>query len=510
MTKAMPIPMRRALAPLLLLLLSACPVVLAPVLPLLDLGGHLGHLAVQVDGGRSPDLARWYGFNWALVPNLGVDLLVEGLAPWLGLEPAVRLIVSLIPPLQVVGWFALSKSVHGRITPLALLAAPLAYALPYQMGFLNFSLGVAVALMLLALWVRLDRPAGRTTQVLAFVPLAFVLWVCHLSAFGIFGIGAFSVTFMHQRATAPSAPAALARTSAILLPLLAGPAAGFIFGTPGDPHEQTLWRPVLQKGLALAKILRDLWQPWDVAGALALIGAAAWAWRSPRFRLDPGLALATVLLSAAYLVLPDMLQGFSDTDTRLVPTLVGFALIAPAPRRDGVAQPASSRWLAHLTLAALVFSAMRLAGNTVSYIILGRQFDRALAVVDAVPRGAALATLFIDTCERWNPDRRAHLGGYALARRHAYDSGQWAIPGGHLLQIRDAALGRFFTRYDVRTPLAACRRRPTALQTIAALPAQVDRLWIIGGQPDLVPDLVDAGWGVARSSGDSTLYRRIR
>ncbi|WP_408587590.1 GtrA family protein [Novosphingobium sp.] len=506
MTKAMPIRTRRALAPLLLVLLSACPVLFAPVLPLLDLGGHLGHLAVQVDGGRSPELARWYGFSWALVPNLGVDLLVQTLAPWLGLEPAVRLLVSLIPPLQVAAWFALSKSVHGRITPLVLLAAPLAYALPYQMGFLNFSLGVAVALMLLALWVRLDCPEGRTAQVLAFVPLAFLLWVCHLSAFGIFGIAAFSVTFMHQRATAPSAPVALARTLAILLPLLSGPAAGFAFGTQGDPHEQTLWRPLVQKGFALAKILRDLWQPWDVAGALALIGAVAWAWRSPRCRLDPGLALATVLLFFAYLLLPDMLQGFSDTDTRLLPTLVGFALIAPAPRRDDNARQAPGRWLAHLTLAALLFSAMRLAGNTVSYVILGRQFDRALAVVDAVPRGAALATLFIDTCERWNPDRRAHLGGYALARRHAYDSGQWAIPGGHLLQIRDAALNRFFARYDVRTPLGACGQRPTASQTIAALPAKIDRLWIIGGPPRLAV----AGWGLVRASGDSTLYRRIR
>ena len=65
----------------LLSAVAAIPAMLTPVLPLIDLGGHVARYVVQLDAGRSPVLAHWYSFEWGLLPNLGVDLLVQLLAP---------------------------------------------------------------------------------------------------------------------------------------------------------------------------------------------------------------------------------------------------------------------------------------------------------------------------------------------------------------------------------------------------------------------------------------------
>ena len=76
-------------------LLFALPMFCAPVLPLVDIGGHIGRYAIQLDGGLTPELAQWYTFTWSLLPNLGADLIVQMLAPGVGVEAAARVAVAL-------------------------------------------------------------------------------------------------------------------------------------------------------------------------------------------------------------------------------------------------------------------------------------------------------------------------------------------------------------------------------------------------------------------------------
>ena len=102
---------------LALILVSALPLLWPDVPPLLDLPGHMGRYRVQLDLATAPDLQQYFGFQWAVIGNLGVDLLVQALAPLLGLETAVKLIVIAIPPLTVGGLLWVAYEVHGRIPP---------------------------------------------------------------------------------------------------------------------------------------------------------------------------------------------------------------------------------------------------------------------------------------------------------------------------------------------------------------------------------------------------------
>ena len=54
-------------------LLSCLPVLVAHYPQMSDYPAHLARYHVMLEGGRNPDLARYYGFTWAWTGNLGVN-----------------------------------------------------------------------------------------------------------------------------------------------------------------------------------------------------------------------------------------------------------------------------------------------------------------------------------------------------------------------------------------------------------------------------------------------------
>src|SRR3954465_12427044 len=136
---------------------AAIPLVYPAIPPLVDLLGHMGRYRVELDLGHSPWLQRYFNFHWAAIGNLGVDLLVMGLGRIIGLEPAVKLIVLMIPPLTVAGFLWVAREVHGRIPPAAYFAIPFAFGHPFLFGFVNFALSMALAFLAFGLWLRLGR-----------------------------------------------------------------------------------------------------------------------------------------------------------------------------------------------------------------------------------------------------------------------------------------------------------------------------------------------------------------
>src|SRR5262245_33069125 len=146
---------------LALVLGSTLPLLYPSVPPLVDLPGHMGRYRVELDLAHSPWLQQYYGYRWAAIGNLGVDVLVKLLGPLLGLEPAVKLIVLTIPPLTVAGMLWVAREVHGRIPPTAFFALPFVYGHPFLFGFVNYALAMALTFLAFGWWLRLGR-LGRT------------------------------------------------------------------------------------------------------------------------------------------------------------------------------------------------------------------------------------------------------------------------------------------------------------------------------------------------------------
>ena len=111
----------------LVVLATTIPLIYPPIPPLVDLLGHMGRYRVELDLAHSPFLREYYDYHWAAIGNLGVDLLIIPLGKLVGLEPAVKLIALLIPPLTAIGMLWCAREVHGRFPPTAFFALPFIY-----------------------------------------------------------------------------------------------------------------------------------------------------------------------------------------------------------------------------------------------------------------------------------------------------------------------------------------------------------------------------------------------
>lgn len=488
---------------IMLCLIAALPLVWPHMPPLTDLGGHLGRFAVQLDGGASASLRAWYSFHWSVIPNLGTDLLMQALAPHMGLEPALKAIVMAIVVLQVGGFLMLARVVHGHVPPTALLALPLVYSYPFQYGFLNFTLCTALGTWALALWIACDRPGLGRRRWLAFIPVGCALWVCHLEGWALFCILAASCEFARWRDQGLTWPGVLMR-SVMPLSCLALPCVMFVAWphAAGPPGETGGWFDVVGKLGMVVMAMRDRWSVWDVGSALLLVAAIGWTWRSRLFSRHSGLALGAILVGGVFVLLPKHAGGTSFVDMRLMPTILAMALIAVRPR-DECPRPVVEA----LAIAGLLFLGARFIGNAASLNLADRQIAQDLVVLDNIPRDTLLVTITLKPCmanDPWIRERRTHLAGYALARRHDFGNDQWAMPGGQLLRIHAPAMEPFIGDPSQTGSPEACRGRPGIIATVGSIPPAVGYLWIV----EKGVARVFAGWHPIRQSPGSVLYAR--
>ncbi|MEI6643138.1 MAG: GtrA family protein [Novosphingobium sp.] len=489
---------------LLLSALAALPAIAAPILPLIDLGGHIARYAVQLDAGRSPVLANWYSFEWGLLPNLGVDLLVQLLGPIIGLEPAVHLIVGSIPPLTVSGMLLLSRAAHGRIGVNALYALPLAISLPYLYGFANFALSIALAFHAMALWIALERrPVLRTAL---FVPIGFLLWLCHLVGWAVFslvaGMTAPAAGWRSGKGQGAKGVVRMVLTTGLMTaPLLLGPLIGALQPKEGAEAVALLANnDAPRKIVWLIMAMADHWLVWDAAGAAVIAFVVYISLRTRGFVVQAGLMLAALALLGLFLLMPDTIMGSRFADMRLGPVILALFVLASAP--GPLVDPRLTRWL---LIGGLVFGGARLATNTASMAMAGNQYAETLTAIEAAPRGANLVSLYVDECKGWSTDRRRHIMGYGLVRRHLFDNGQWQLPSGQLIAIHNPRLAPFDRDPSTITFLEPCGESPGLAATVAAIPRAARYLWVI--RVDTRTAL--PGWEPLRKTADSVLYRRL-
>jgi hypothetical protein len=418
-----------------LVLLGLVPLLWPALPPLDDLPGHMGRWHVSMAIGHSPALQRYYSFAWAPIGNLGMDLAVLPFASLFGLERGAKLAVMLIPLLTTIGMLWTAREAHGRVPPSAAIALPLAYAWPFQFGFVNFVLSQALALIAFALWLRLGRQGRLALRAALFAPIGGLLWLAHDFGWGLFGLMALGAELVRTRSRGLGWPRALAEAVFQCLPL-ALPALFMLLHPIQSARGNSTsdWFNMGAKLLWLLSIFRDRWIIVDVPTlAVALLALYVGA-RHKRMGLEPLLAIPALLCAIVFLLLPRLLLGGAYVDMRMAPIMLALALLAiRTPRQSTVL----SRGVA---IAALLFFAARTAATTVSYAILSAQDQQELAAIDPLPRGSAVLTLISRPCQRvWGSDRVNHISSMAIVRRDAFVNDQWVLEGQQLLRVRYGA-----------------------------------------------------------------------
>jgi hypothetical protein len=487
----------------LIVLLSTVPLLWPDVPPLLDLPGHMGRYRVQLDLAESEALQAFYAFEWALIGNLGVDLLVQLLAPLIGLEPAVKAIVVAIPALTVAGFLWVAREVHGEVPPTALFAVPFAYNFPFLFGFVNFALSMALAFLAFALWLRLARLGHPAVRAALFVPISALVWLTHAFGWGTLGVLAFSAELVRQYDRGHSFILAGFRAGLHCLALVPPLALILLWrsdasGFTGD------WFNMKVKLDWLTMALRDRWELFDL-GALAVAGALIlWAMVSWKLAFSRNLAASALFLSIVFVLLPRIVFGSAYADMRLAPYLIAVFLLAI--RFPEGSSTKVMRWVA---AAGLAFILIRTAGTTASAWLYDREFDRQLAALDHVPRGARMVSFVGRPCvEPWAMSRLLHLPGLAVVRREAFSNDQWTMDGAQLLDVRYSAGWPF-----VRDPsqIVTPNRCPNEIwrsinEALDDFPREAfDHVWLIKPPPHDAA-LIEGLRPVWRD-GSSALYR---
>lgn len=485
-----------------LCLAAITPLLVVGFPPLPDLYGHLGRYVIQTDLANRPELQPFYSHAWQLTANLGADLLIQALYPLLGLEAALRLVVIATQLVAAAGILMASREVHARITPFAIAALPLIYGLPFNYGFLNFSLSMALALPAYVLWRRLRR---RRAGILAHAWLAsagLVVWVCHAYGWAFLGLLCGSTMLAEviagRQRPLPAARQILGACWTLLLPL--GPMIAWRADAGGmDITASSL----MIKVLGLVWTLRTRWAWLDASSLFVLLALVYWAVRNRELRLDGGLGIASLLCLAFFLILPRQIFGSMAADIRLMPFVLITALLAIPVR------PLRAKVLNGLTLLALAFFAGRMAITGAAYVQYENEIEDVVPALAHMPRGSRVAFLSVAPCRMdWPFSVRDHLGGLALHQRSVFVNDQWQVPAASLVKVHYPAAGAFAHDPSQVVLPEGCGHRtfPHLSEALARLPYDAfTHVWIVGAAPGgiTVPQRLER----VPDAGAGALYR---
>ncbi len=488
----------------LAVLLAAAPLVYPKIPPLVDLFGHMGRYRVELDIGQSPWLRDYYGFHWAAIGNLGVDLLIMPLGKLLGLEPAVKLIVILIPPMTVAGFLWVAREVHGRIPPTAYFALPFALGHPFLFGFVNFALSMALAFLAFGLWLRLGRLEKTKLRAWLFVPISLLVFFCHTYGWGVLGLLCFSAEAVRQHDRGlgwfRAGVAAALHASVMALPLLV------MIAWRSETHggATTDWFNWESKWRWVKMALRDRWRVFDLASLIVCALPFAATIFSRQMALSRNLAFSAIVLAAGYLLLPRIIFGSAYADMRLVPYLFAVALLAI--RFRGTVRLRTAHVLGAVGIA---FFLARVGATTMSLAIASDSQQARLAALDKVPMGARVVTMVGEPCgASWALSRDSHLGAMVVVRKQGFSNDQWVMEGLNLLDLHYADAGHFAAdpSQRVRPDRCSVGQIWSINEALRSLPRQAfDYVWLID-PPPYDPELTKAFEVVWRGPG-SILYR---
>ena len=487
------------------LFLAALPLLWPPIPPLIDLPAHMGSFHVALDAASSAALSKYFEFHWDVIGNLGVDLLVMPLAKLIGLEPATKAIVIMIPVLTVGGMLWTAREIHGELPPTIGFALPLAYCYPFVFGFVNYCLSMAFMLLGFALWLRLGRLEKLRRRAVAFATISVGIWLTHAIGW-ILLVVACGSTELHRRIRKGERWPVAVVGSVISCAPLCGPLLIMVSlphdlpsGTSGWflPHELARW---------LISLFRDRWAAWDLAAAALffaiLMVASA---RRGGMRLQSALALPALAMLVLFVAAPRSINHSDFVNVRIAPyalALLALAICTPqasALQRQGLAVVASG------------FFVLRMATTTASMALYSADYSANLKALEHIQAGSAIVAFSPLSCEHgfaaWRNPRVYHLPSMAIVRREAFVNSEWQIDGLQLLKVRYAAAKPFDSDpselVTLGCDIAGVRRLEAAIDAFPR-PA-FDYLWLLEIPRNAWPH--DPALQLVWSKEDSALYR---
>ncbi len=368
-----PLATSRLLLPVLLILLgaAAAPVFSVQVPPLEDYINHLARMYVLTNLDRDPLVAKFYGIDWAVIPNLVMDLVVPVFSRWMNIYLAGQVFVVLVLVLLVTGSFAVHYAIHRRWSAWPLVSFLFLYNNILLFGFMNYLFGLGVALWGVAAWIML-RPRRALVRVVVSTAFVLILFTCHLFDLGVYGMGLLCyeawVLRSKSRVDGQFSRVFLIKEGlTFALPFVPALALMAVSPTTGLATEN-YWDPT-GKLDGLYYIFQNYSDLFDLSLAALVIAAAVWAARARMLSLHPVGWYLLGLSLVVYMAMPRMFFGSWVADQRL-PIAVTFLVIGFINFKD------DNRWARYFLYTFVLGVA---CARFVSVFLVWQQIDHAYA-----------------------------------------------------------------------------------------------------------------------------------
>jgi hypothetical protein len=491
-------------------LTGLCIVLLAPLLvvdvpPLMDYPNHLARAFVLASLPQDTVLARFYAPHWAIIPNLGLDLITPPLIQMLPVHIAGRLLIAAALLLPVWGTVAYNTALGGRWWSLGV--GLVAYNSLLLLGFLNFEIALGLALLLAAGWLRWReaRPFRTIALAAAGAPLLFA---CHLMGLAFFGLLIGGAELYHLYQTWHDDPThavpvrnALTRGTILLL-IFATPVALYAVSALQQLGGDAQFMPWDDKLLQLATTFVNYAWPLDMASAIVAIAVPSIGLLLRWGRVPGPAAAAIVLLMLTFLAAPYAWKGTYNLDTRFA-VMLGFMLFAgfvptgwPTTFRSAAIASLVLLFVARMALLTTAWAEHTADIADLRTVLAPVQPGQAVYVTEA---GLDEAPAYWDANPRWrrlsNGQRTdEHLGALILIERRAYWPFQFDMPSQQPVE----------TREPYRALASRVGFMPTSSQAAIADVCGFDYVLLM--QADAVPALPAGRFRLLLQSGSAALY----
>ena len=306
-------------------LLISIPIWTHPLPPLSDYVNHLARMQVIATLAKNPQLAQFYELNWQVIPNLTMDFLVPPLAQVVNVYLAGQIFIVATFAIIISGALALNRTLIGRWSVLPLFAIPLLYNYVFLVGLMNYIFGIGIALWALAGWVAVRERAWPLRFVLS-TACAVMLFFCHLSALGIYGIGILSFELLRLWAQRFDPwPGRIAEFVASGLPFLA--VAPLLYASPTMQLVSAFSWEQRGKMDGLMFVFGDYSDMVAFLLIAVLVASAIWAARHRVLQFHPLSVVLLVVGGIVYFALPRVMFDTYMADQR-VPLGVAFMVFA--------------------------------------------------------------------------------------------------------------------------------------------------------------------------------------
>ncbi len=406
------------------------PVIITPVPPLTDYPNHLARCYLLAFGDSDQALGQMFSRQWQIIPNVAIDLILPRLMHVFSPLTAGRIMLVFCLLIPTSGAIALNHAYFRRRSLWQIASGFAAYNALFLMGFMNFAIGIGVAMWGAAAWVRY-RESHSWASVLFAAFLSPVLFFFHLFGLCFYallvGSYEFFITFVRWSSKGVNIRFALHRVIMFAVTMIV-PLILYLLSPIEKLSLDPVWPSFSRKIYFAFGWILEYSRLFDLFVAASLVAFLVFCVMNGRAFISKAGLVAATALCCVYLVTPFAFKGVYFVDTRL-PVMLGFMIFAAFLPRG---LTSNQRYVALAFFAVLLVTRISFVSRV--WVESQRDLDDVRSVVQAVRVGSRV--LVADVTGSDNPgwyesmpiSRRIpevaptywHLASFVLLDRRAF------------------------------------------------------------------------------------------